>query len=170
MGAELPPAGPALRSDHVRPRGGNPRLRPPGAIGAATAFPDRRVVALVGDGGLGFGWGELETLARERLRVVRVVLNNDRYAYQKLWHDLHDGTSRRLDFADVRHDRLVQAVGITGLRVEKAGELELTGAARGVRAWRAVCRERAHPARRIVALQLRSPPQEVMNRVTPQRH
>ncbi|GAA3967345.1 acetolactate synthase catalytic subunit [Actinomadura viridis] len=96
----------------------------PGAIGAATAFPGRRVVALVGDGGFGFGWGELETLARERLQVVCVVLNNGCFAYQKLWHDLQDGTSRWLDFADVRHDRLAEAVGIAGIRVEDAGELE----------------------------------------------
>ncbi|WP_158581541.1 thiamine pyrophosphate-binding protein [Actinomadura spongiicola] len=96
----------------------------PGAIGAAAAFPDRRVVALVGDGGLGFGWGELETLARERLRVVCIVLNNGCYAYQKLWHDLNEGTSRWLDFADVRHDRLAEAVGIAGLRVEAAGDLD----------------------------------------------
>lgn len=96
----------------------------PGAIGAAAAFPDRRVVALVGDGGLGFSWGELETLARERLRVVCVVLNNGCYAYQKLWHDLNDGTSRWLDFADVRHDRLAEAAGVAGLRVEAAGDLD----------------------------------------------
>ncbi|MEV0595432.1 thiamine pyrophosphate-binding protein [Nonomuraea cavernae] len=89
----------------------------PGAIGAQVAHPGRRVVAVVGDGGFGFGWGELETLARERLPVVVIVLNNGCFAYQRLWHDLNDRPPRWLDFADVRHDRLASAVGIHGRRV-----------------------------------------------------
>ncbi|MEV6864990.1 thiamine pyrophosphate-binding protein [Streptosporangium subroseum] len=95
----------------------------PGAIGAQVAHPDRRVVAVVGDGGMGFTWGELETLARERLPVVVVVLNNGCFAYQRLWHDLNDGRRRWLDFADVRHDHLASAVGIPGWRVTDPGRL-----------------------------------------------
>ncbi|WP_433377751.1 thiamine pyrophosphate-binding protein [Streptosporangium sp. CA-115845] len=95
----------------------------PGAIGAQVAHPGRRVVAIVGDGGFGFGWGELETLARERLPVVVVVLNNGCFAYQRLWHDLNDRRPRWLDFADVRHDRLASAVGIPGWRVTDPGRL-----------------------------------------------
>lgn len=95
----------------------------PAAVGAAAAVPGRRVVALVGDGGFGFGWGELETLVRERLPVVCVVLNNGCYAYQKLWHDLNEGVSRGLDFAPVRHDELAAAVGARGFLVERAEQL-----------------------------------------------
>jgi acetolactate synthase I/II/III large subunit len=95
----------------------------PAAIGAGAAFPDRRVIALVGDGGFGFGWGELETVAREGLPVVCVVLNNGCFAYQKLWHTMNKGVSRGLDFGEVRHDRLAEAVGIPGHLVERPEQL-----------------------------------------------
>lgn len=46
------------------------------AIGAQLAFPERRVVHLTGDGALGFHIQEFDTMARHRLPVVNVVLNN----------------------------------------------------------------------------------------------
>ena len=41
----------------------------PHAIGAQTAFRDRQVVALAGDGGLTMLFGELITLTQNRLPV-----------------------------------------------------------------------------------------------------
>ncbi|WP_429951576.1 thiamine pyrophosphate-binding protein [Leucobacter allii] len=95
----------------------------PAAIGASRAFPDRRVVALVGDGGFGFGWGELETIARLGSEVTCIVLNNSVFSYQRLWHELNGTQARNLDFAPVRHEQLAEAVGIRGIRVVAAGEL-----------------------------------------------
>ena len=48
----------------------------PAAIAAALVHPDRRVVCLTGDGGLGMTLAELETLARLQLDVVVVVFND----------------------------------------------------------------------------------------------
>ncbi len=48
----------------------------PAAIGAALARPDRRVVCLVGDGGLSMVLAELETLVRLALDVTVVVLDD----------------------------------------------------------------------------------------------
>lgn len=48
----------------------------PAAIGAALARPDRRVVCLTGDGGLGLVLSELETLARLDLDITVVVFND----------------------------------------------------------------------------------------------
>jgi acetolactate synthase-1/2/3 large subunit len=98
----------------------------PAALGTACAFPDRQVVALVGDGGLGFGWSEFETIAREQANVVTVVLNNGCFAWQKIHHQHIGGvaTPRGLGFADVHHDRLAAVVGISGYRVEHPGELD----------------------------------------------
>ena len=48
----------------------------PAAIGAALLDRDRRVVALVGDGGLLMCVGELATLAREQLPVIVIVFND----------------------------------------------------------------------------------------------
>jgi acetolactate synthase-1/2/3 large subunit len=48
----------------------------PAAIAAALVHPDRRVVCLTGDGGLGMTLAELETLARLRLDVLVIVFND----------------------------------------------------------------------------------------------
>jgi acetolactate synthase-1/2/3 large subunit len=48
----------------------------PAAIAAALVHPDRRVVCLTGDGGLGMTLAELETLARLQLDVLVVVFND----------------------------------------------------------------------------------------------
>jgi acetolactate synthase-1/2/3 large subunit len=48
----------------------------PAAIGSALARPDRPVVCLVGDGGLGMTLAELETIARLDLPITVVVFND----------------------------------------------------------------------------------------------
>jgi thiamine pyrophosphate-dependent acetolactate synthase large subunit-like protein len=49
------------------------------AIGATVARPDRPTVLSIGDGGLLMSLGELETLVRERLKVLVVVFNDAAY-------------------------------------------------------------------------------------------
>ena len=51
----------------------------PAALGAQVAWPERPVVAVVGDGGLLFSVGELATAAKYDLPVVVVVLNDRSY-------------------------------------------------------------------------------------------
>ncbi len=51
----------------------------PAAIGAAIVHRDRPVVALAGDGGFAMTMVELETAVRERLRLVAIVFDNQRY-------------------------------------------------------------------------------------------
>ena len=51
----------------------------PGAIAAALVHPDRRVVALCGDGGLLMNVQELETAVRLRSKVTVVVWRDDGY-------------------------------------------------------------------------------------------
>jgi acetolactate synthase-1/2/3 large subunit len=51
----------------------------PGAIAAALVHPDRRIVALSGDGGLLMNVQELETAVRLRSRVTVVVWRDDAY-------------------------------------------------------------------------------------------
>ena len=48
----------------------------PGAIGVQAAFPERRVVALCGDGGFMFCSNELATAAQHGLNVIVVVVND----------------------------------------------------------------------------------------------
>ena len=56
----------------------------PHAIGAQTAFRDRQVVALAGDGGLTMLFGELITLTQSRLPVKVIVFNNSSLNFVEL--------------------------------------------------------------------------------------
>ncbi|WP_431024870.1 thiamine pyrophosphate-binding protein [Halomonas sp. H5] len=52
-------------------------------IGCAVARPERKVVTLVGDGGLALGVGELATMAQENLDMVLVVMNDGGYGVMR---------------------------------------------------------------------------------------
>lgn len=59
----------------------------PYAIGAQVAFPDRRAVAFVGDGGFTMLMGEMLTAVKYRLPLVVVMLRND-YLGQIRWEQM----------------------------------------------------------------------------------
>jgi acetolactate synthase-1/2/3 large subunit len=48
----------------------------PFAIGSQVAFPDRRVVCIVGDGAIGLNIQEFDTMVRHGLPILTIVLNN----------------------------------------------------------------------------------------------
>jgi acetolactate synthase-1/2/3 large subunit len=56
----------------------------PQALGVQVARPDATVVALSGDGGIGYHLSELETAAREQLPVTVVVTNNNSLGSSKM--------------------------------------------------------------------------------------
>ncbi len=64
---------------HLPVTGGSIGQGLPVAVGAAVACPDRKVIALVGDGSAMYTLQSLWTMARERLDVVTVILSNRRY-------------------------------------------------------------------------------------------
>lgn len=64
-------------------RGGGIGWGIPGAIGVKLAQPDRPVVALVGDGSSLYTIQGLWTAARERLKMVFIILNNSSYRILK---------------------------------------------------------------------------------------
>src|SRR5258708_7557216 len=53
------------------------------ALGAKAAMPDRKVLAIAGDGGFLYQMGELATAARHNLAVVVVVLDNGAFGNVK---------------------------------------------------------------------------------------
>lgn len=57
----------------------------PVALGAAIAAPDRPVVALQADGSAMFTMSALWTMARERIDVTMVILDNSGYASVDRW-------------------------------------------------------------------------------------
>lgn len=78
--ALLPSFWSAAPHDYLHLNGGSIGLGIPMATGAATACPDRRVVALQADGSALYTLQGLWTQARESLNVTTVILSNRRYA------------------------------------------------------------------------------------------
>ncbi|MEP7245317.1 MAG: acetolactate synthase catalytic subunit [Gammaproteobacteria bacterium] len=96
----------------------------PMAIGARLAAPDHPVVCVVGDGGFGHVWGELETLAREEIGVVLLLLNNGVLGFQKDAETLKFGQhTGACHFAPVDHAAIARACGLEAWRIEKPEEV-----------------------------------------------
>ena len=96
----------------------------PHAIGAQTAFPDRQVVALAGDGGLTMLFGELLTLVQNRLPVKVVVFNNSSLNFVELEMKAAGIVNFGTDLHNPNFAAVAQAMGMFGRRVEQPAELE----------------------------------------------
>lgn len=96
----------------------------PGAIGAHLAAGGRKVVGLVGDGGLGMSIGELEAAVRLDAEVVIVVVDNQASGYVKaLQHALFEDRFQSVDCAPVDYSRVAAEFGVHGERVEAPDQL-----------------------------------------------
>jgi acetolactate synthase-1/2/3 large subunit len=97
----------------------------PMALGAKAAQPAARVFCVVGDGGFGHVWSELETMQREKLPVTLIVLNNQILGYQKHGENSKfSAHTRAVDFLPVDHAAVARACGCRGVRVQNLRELE----------------------------------------------
>jgi acetolactate synthase-1/2/3 large subunit len=99
----------------------------PGALGAKVARPDRRVVSVIGDGGVAYNIAELETAVRCAIPITVVVLNNRSLAFE--YHEqkyLWDGrvVSEANDFSDADYAAVARALGARGVRVSNPSELK----------------------------------------------
>ena len=105
----------------------------PLALGARAAHPDAATVALVGDGGFGHVWSELETAVREQLPVVVVLLDNGILGFQKHVELVQFGEhTTATDFSPVDHAAVARACGAEAARIESPAELG-AGAGQGPR-------------------------------------
>jgi pyruvate dehydrogenase (quinone) len=93
------------------------------AIGAQTAYPDRQVISLSGDGGLSMMLGELLTVAQYRLPVKVVLFNNHRLGMVQLEQEAAGLPHYGVELKNPNFAALAQAVGLTGLRVEDPAEV-----------------------------------------------
>ncbi|MDF0650680.1 MAG: thiamine pyrophosphate-binding protein [Nitrospira sp.] len=85
----------------------------PAALGAGLAAPDRRPIALVGDGGFQMTGMEIGTLVRYGVNAVVVVLNNG--GYRSL--EALGGTSAVWDIHQWDYVAVARALGAEGTRV-----------------------------------------------------
>jgi pyruvate dehydrogenase (quinone) len=96
----------------------------PYAIAAALACPGRRVVGVVGDGGLAMQLGEFSAAAALRLPVTLVVINNGTLGQIKWEQMLFLGNPEfACAQAPVDFAAAAEAMGGRGFRVEEAGAL-----------------------------------------------
>lgn len=99
----------------------------PMALGAQVARPTTPVVALVGDGGFGHVWSELETAVREQLPVVVVLIDNGILGFQKHVELVQFGAhTTATDFVVVDHSAVARACGAEAARVELPGDFAPT--------------------------------------------
>jgi pyruvate dehydrogenase (quinone) len=96
----------------------------PLAIGVQTAFPDRQVIALAGDGGLTMLFGELVTLLQNRLPVKVVVFNNSSLNFVELEMKAAGIVNFGTDLHNPSFAAVAQSMGMFGRRVEHPAELE----------------------------------------------
>jgi pyruvate dehydrogenase (quinone) len=96
----------------------------PHAIGAQSAYRDRQVIALAGDGGLTMLFGELVTLIQNRLPVKVVVFNNSSLNFVELEMKAAGIVTFGTDLVNPNFASVAQAMGIFGRRVEQPGDLK----------------------------------------------
>ncbi|MBV8355184.1 MAG: thiamine pyrophosphate-binding protein [Candidatus Eremiobacteraeota bacterium] len=83
------------------------------ACGAQLAAPNRKVVAVMGDGSFGMTCGELETVVRYGLPITFIVVNNAEYGWIKAGQK--HGFGERyfsVDFSRSAHARIAEAFGV----------------------------------------------------------
>ncbi|HUN28145.1 MAG TPA: thiamine pyrophosphate-binding protein [Steroidobacteraceae bacterium] len=93
------------------------------AIGAQSAYPRRPVLLLAGDGAIGFTIAEFDTLARHRLPVVVVVMNNRSWAASQHFQEMIGNPVRGTRLADAKYHEVAAALGCTGRHITDAEEL-----------------------------------------------
>ncbi len=96
----------------------------PHAIGAQTAYRNRQVVALAGDGGLTMLFGELVTLIQNRLPVKVIVFNNSSLNFVELEMKAAGIVTFGTDLINPNFANVAQAMGIFGRRVEQPADLQ----------------------------------------------
>ncbi|MDR0334619.1 MAG: biosynthetic-type acetolactate synthase large subunit [Methanomassiliicoccaceae archaeon] len=98
----------------------------PAAIGAKFAKPDKKVLAITGDGGLLMVIQELATAVAENVKIVICLMNNGWLGmvkqWQKLfWNERYSGTSLYQSNPDFV--KLAESFGAKGIRVERPSEI-----------------------------------------------
>lgn len=111
---------------YMKPVGyGNMAFGMPAALGAKLGHPDKKVLALVGDGGLGMSLAELETLARERVGIACVVMNDSGYGNIRQEQLLKYGPRNLgVTFNDIDYASVARACGVAATRVTDARDLQ----------------------------------------------
>jgi len=98
----------------------------PGAVAAKLAQPNRRVVAVTGDGGFLMNSQELETAARLKAPIVVLVFNDRSYGLIR-WKQMQQfGRPAFVDFSNPDFVKYAESFGANGMRIGSEEELAPT--------------------------------------------
>lgn len=95
----------------------------PGAIAAKMVHPDKKVLAISGDGGFMMNSQEYETAVRLGVPIVTLLLNDSGYGLIKWKEDDRFGEHFFVDFTNPDFVKLAESMHALGFRVEKADDL-----------------------------------------------
>ena len=90
----------------------------PQAIGAQTAFPNRQVISMSGDGGLAMLLGEMLTLRQHRLPVKIVVFRNEALGFVEVEMKAAGILEFATDLVNPDFSKMAEAAGLLGIRAE----------------------------------------------------
>lgn len=95
----------------------------PSAMMAAMLYPERRVMAICGDGGFMMNSQEIETAVRLKLNLVVLIFNDSSYGMIR-WKQSHAGFDDfGLEFGNPDFVKYAESYGASGHRVESAADL-----------------------------------------------
>ncbi|WP_342303804.1 acetolactate synthase large subunit [Methanolobus sp. ZRKC5] len=96
----------------------------PGAIAASMIKPDKKVVAIAGDGGFLMNLQDLETAVRLGCNFVVVIFNDSKYGLIE-WHEKKTfDQTMGIDFTNPDFVMLAHSFGAKGVKIERAEDLK----------------------------------------------
>jgi acetolactate synthase-1/2/3 large subunit len=95
----------------------------PSAMMAAMLHPERRVLAVIGDGGFMMNSQEMETAVRLKLNLVVLILNDGAYGMIRWKQSVDKFTDFGMTFGNPDFVRYAEAYGARGYRVGATAEL-----------------------------------------------
>jgi acetolactate synthase-1/2/3 large subunit len=95
----------------------------PGAIAAKLVYPDRKILAVCGDGGFLMNVQELETAVRLKLPIVIMLWNDDGYGLIEWKQKNQYGHAFGTNITNPDFVKLAESFGAVGMRVQKTEDI-----------------------------------------------
>lgn len=95
----------------------------PGAIAAKLIYPEKKVLAVSGDGGFMMNCQEMETALRIGVPIVVMIFNDSGYGLIRWKQEDHFGSSCFTDFTNPDFVKFAESMGAKGYRIQGAAEI-----------------------------------------------
>jgi acetolactate synthase-1/2/3 large subunit len=95
----------------------------PAALAAKLVHPERKVLAVVGDGGFMMNAQELETAVRLNIPVVVLILNDNAFGFIKWKQEAMGFRNFGLDYTNPDFSRFAESHGAVGMTLRKGDDL-----------------------------------------------